>query len=303
MTYEAYYLFLGYLCSQLPWTCIFLLTQLWGVRLYCLTDYQTCSRVQKRMGDWCTHKTNDNKNYGYSFGYWYALYLTMNDDAYSVWIISTQESYEMLTKCKEEPQQMGCLQLIPKESLTVYERFGNYSNCWFKKRLVKINSVVPKPQQQIIVDKVKEHHDEYGHSVVYLHGPPGTGKSIVGILLANMYKSAYCNTLKLWQPSDTLYNLYSEVEPSATNPLILVFDEFDGPLSQIHAGIPANPKFTIQTRDKAGWNQILDEIHIGMYPNLILLLTSNKTPEEICEMDPSYIREGRVDLIFGLTQT
>jgi hypothetical protein len=72
-------------------------------------------------------------------------------------------------------------------------------------------------------------------------------------------------------------------------------------LAQIHAGIPANPKFIIQTRDKAGWNQILDEIHIGMYPNLILLLTSNKTPEEISEMDPSYIREGRVDLIFGLT--
>jgi hypothetical protein len=254
------------------------------------------------MGDWSTHKTNDNKNYGYSFGYWYVIHLSLNDDVYSVWIISTKESYEMLTKGKEENvQPIGCLPLIPKESLTVYERFGNYSTCWFKKRLVKINSIVPRPQQESIIDNIKIHYTEYGHSVVYLHGPPGTGKSIIGLLLANMYKSAYCNTLKLWQPGDTLYSLYSEVEPSPTNPLIVAFDEFDGPLAQIHAGIPANPKFIIQTRDKAGWNQILDEIHIGMYPNLILLLTSNKNPEQISEMDPSYIREGRVDLIFGLT--
>jgi len=298
--YEGYYLFLGYVFSQLPWACIFLITQLWGIRLYCLTDYQICSRVQKRMGDWCTHKTNNNKNYGYSFGYWYILHLNMSDDVYSVWIISTQESYENLTQNREEIPILGTLPAPLKESLTIYERFGTYANAWFKKRLIKINSIVPRPEQQVIIDRIKIHHDEYGHSVVYLHGPPGTGKSIIGILLANMYKSAYCNTLKLWQPGDNLNCLYSEVEPTATNPLILVFDEFDGPLKQIHVGIPANPKFLIQTRDKSGWNQILDEIHIGMYPNLILLLTSNKTPEEICEMDPSYIREGRVDLIFEL---
>jgi hypothetical protein len=43
---------------------------------------------------------------------------------------------------------------------------------------------------------------------------------------------------------------------------------------------------------------MLDEIHIGMYPHMILLLTSNKSPEFIRELDPSYIREGRVDLTF-----
>ena len=37
-----------------------------------------------------------------------------------------------------------------------------------------------------------------------------------------------------------------------------------------------------------------------MYPNTILLLTSNRGPEFVRALDPSYIREGRVDLILEL---
>jgi hypothetical protein len=45
---------------------------------------------------------------------------------------------------------------------------------------------------------------------------------------------------------------------------------------------------------------MLDEIQRGMYPNIILLLTSNKTPDFIRSLDPSYIRDGRVDLTFEM---
>ncbi len=299
--FEAYYIFLGYLCSQLPWTLIFLITQMWGIRLYYINDYNICTRIQKRVNGLCTHKMNNDKNYGYSIGYWYILNITQPDsETYSVWIIATQDSYNKLTLNMDEIIPFKNILTIPKESLTIYERAGNYSNCWFKKRLIKINSIQPRKNQEVIIDKIKEHHAENNHTVVYLHGPPGTGKSIIGVLLANAYKSVFCNTLKLWQPGDSLNTLYSEVEPTATCPLIIVFDEFDGPLTQMHNGISPHPKFLIQTRDKTGWNQLLDEIHIGIFPHVILLLTSNKDPSYICEMDPSYIREGRVDLIFKL---
>jgi hypothetical protein len=39
-----------------------------------------------------------------------------------------------------------------------------------------------------------------------------------------------------------------------------------------------------------------------MYPYLILILTTNKKPEFFKELDPSYIREGRVNLIFNNTE-
>jgi hypothetical protein len=300
---NTYYVFLGYVATQLPWVLIFLVTQLFDIRLYCLTERDICSRVQKRISDWSTHKTENNRGYGYSFGYWYLVSVNINKnsdgDNYNVYIISNKSSYEYLTKDSQEPQVYS-LYTVPRNDLKIYERCGSYCNSWFRQRTVKINSITARPEQETIIESIKSHHAKYNHTVVYLYGPPGSGKSIVGILLANSYKSAYCNTLKPWQPGDNLGSLYSDVEPTQSSPLILAFDEFDGPLIQIHTGIEPHPKFIIQTRDKTGWNQLLDEIHIGMYPNLILLLTSNKTPEFIRELDPSYIREGRVDLMFEL---
>jgi len=301
---NTFYLFLGYIATQVPWVLIFLITQIFDIQLYCLTERDICSRVQKRISDWSTHKTENNKGYGYSFGYWYFVSVSINKntdgDSYNVYIISNKSSYLNLTKNNEETQCLFDIIPIPKNDLKIYERTGSYSNSWFRQRTVKINSITPRPDQEVIIEKIKTHQTKYNHTVVYLYGPPGSGKSIIGILLANMYNSTYCNTLKTWQPGDSLGSLYSDVEPTVTSPLILAFDEFDGPLAQIHAGIEPHPKFIIQTREKAGWNQLLDEIHIGMYPNLILLLTSNRSPDYIREMDPSYIREGRVDLIFEL---
>ena len=42
---------------------------------------------------------------------------------------------------------------------------------------------------------------------------------------------------------------------------------------------------------------MFDQIDRGVYPFLIVVLTTNKTPEFIRSLDPSYIREGRVNLI------
>lgn len=218
-------------------------------------------------------------------------------------MIATEASYKSLLNGKSEAALEGFSLLkseINKTDITIFERIGSLSNPWYKKRTLKIKSMVPRPNQDVVIQKIKEHQAEHGHTVAYLYGLPGTGKSVIGILLANMYKSSYCNTLKPWQPGDNVGGLYSDVEPTADAPLILVFDEFDRPLQQINTGIKPHPKLPIQLADKTGWNQLLDEIHIGVYPNLILLLTSNTSPDLIREMDPSYIREGRVDLLIGM---
>jgi hypothetical protein len=57
----------------------------------------------------------------------------------------------------------------------------------------------------------------------------------------------------------------------------------------------------ISIGDKAGWNKFLDEIDRGMFPHLVLVLTSNRDPAFIRALDPSYIREGRVDLTFAVS--
>jgi hypothetical protein len=137
--------------------------------------------------------------------------------------------------------------------------------------------------------------------VVHIYGPPGTGKSMIGILVTNEFASSFCNTLKPWMPGDTLSCLLNEVEPTPQKPLILVFDEFDMVIYKIHIGIPIHKNVPTSVPDKAGWNHMLDSIQRGMYPNIILILTSNKNPEYINSLDTSYIRKGRVDLTFEMT--
>ena len=46
--------------------------------------------------------------------------------------------------------------------------------------------------------------------------------------------------------------------------------------------------------NKTTWNIFLDNIDFGHYPNLILIMCSNKTPKEINELDTSYLRTNRV---------
>ena len=220
-------------------------------------------------------------------------------DQYSVWLISTAASYEALIKGKEcSIVEVSDKSIVDqKTALTIYDRTGSFYNSYYKKRKINVTSITPRPDQETIIKTICNHQDAHDHTVVYLHGPPGKGKSLVGIILANAYKGSYCNTLKPWQPGDTISSLYAEVEPTKESPLILVFDEFDSALMRIHGDIEQHKNLPIQVSDKAGWNQMLDEIQLGMYPYLILLLTSNKSPEFIEALDPSYIREGRVNII------
>jgi hypothetical protein len=46
----------------------------------------------------------------------------------------------------------------------------------------------------------------------------------------------------------------------------------------------------------------MDEIGRGMFPHLILIMTSNRDPTFVNSLDDSYFREGRVDLIVAVNE-
>jgi hypothetical protein len=183
-----------------------------------------------------------------------------------------------------------------KEPLLVYERTGSFYNAWYRKRKVFLDKLVPRAEQEAILSQMEGLFKKQGHLVAYIHGPAGTGKSMLGVFLAQRLKGCLCNTLRPWQPGNTLAELYAEADISETKPLVLAMDEFDVALLNIHEGIESHKNLPILIQDKPGWNRFLDEIGRGMYPHVILLLTSNKPPEFIRQLDPSYIRAGRVDM-------
>ena len=303
------------LWASTPWVLVFLVTRLLGIHLYIIKDKDACLRVQKRLTN-STHIADGGKSYGLSVGRWYFASVDIQRSdygdsvTYNVWMIATAATYDRLTRESTEtcmsfsgplaPAAADAAPMVPepsKKSMAIYTRNGSFNNVYFRKRTVNMTSVVPRQDQTVILDTICEHQKRRGHTVVFLHGPAGTGKSMIGLLLAERMGASYCNTLKPWQPGDTLADLYAEADPSAERPLVVAMDEFDGALVAIHGGIPPNKYIPISVGDKAGWNKFLDEIDRGMFPHLMLVLTSNRDPAFIRALDPSYIREGRVDLI------
>jgi len=295
--------------STIPWVAVFILTQTIGIRLYVLKDKETCKALQKRLII-ASHTTDEGKSYGISIGRWYyasvSVYNSDHGDTYEIWMIATETSYKRLASPVEATLTLPviaepCVIPAPRQNITVYERTGSFYNPWFRRRIVGIDTVESRPEQSIIMDTIIQHFRGVGnHTSVLLYGPPGTGKSMIGILLAVKLGAVYCNTLRPWQPGDTLSELYIDTEPTQDKPLILVFDEVDSALVIIHAGIAPHKQIPILIPDKSGWNRFMDEIGRGMYPHLILLLTSNRSPQCIDSLDSSYIRNGRVDLRFAV---
>lgn len=288
--------------NDIPWTSIFLFTQLFGLRLYTLRRKEECQQIQKKLGAWCSHMAEDGKGYGYSFGHWYFLHVSVDSsdfgDKYTIWMIATEESYNKLTEVEHKSKKI-VEEAIPELSFDILQRHGSFNNPYYVKRKLKM-SIEPMPKQKIIMDEIQESYKRTGHYSVFIHGEPGTGKSMIPLLMANCVKGMYCSTFRPWMPGDTLSSLYTEAEPSETKPLIIAFDEIDSALVKIHEGILQHKSIPIPVSDKSGWNHMLDDIQRGLYPHLILILTSNKDTAFINEMDTSYLRERRIDKIFHL---
>lgn len=299
------YITVGYtLLNFLPWSMIFLLLRPFGLRYYKLVKAEECKVIQKKIGENFSQTTDNNKGFGYSCGYWFVLYLQVNmsdyNENYELYLLATESSYlKLVDHVMQEEKDTEVF--IEKPKIDIIERYGSYNNLWYKIRTIATPPIVERPEQKQLLDRIVSFHDTQKQSVIFLHGKPGIGKSMIGLLLANHYKGKYCDSFVPWEPNDTLVSIITESMPSKNKPLILVLEEIDIALERIHTGeIQPHKQFPILINDKASWNRFFDRIQRGLYPHVLILLTSNKSPQAICELDPAYLRENRVNLILEL---
>lgn len=301
----------NYLLGAFPWTVLFLFFQYIGIRVYHLRNKDHCRRIQKRLKGRSTYLLDNNESAGFCVGFWYVanIKVTKSDygDYFDIWLVTTEKNFNELVKpIKENLNILGTEEeaSIPKTEIpiTIYERAGTYSGSYFNKRTLNISEheFCPRPKQQEIIEKIINHYHSKKFAVAFLHGEPGTGKSIIGLLMAKALRCSYCNTLQPWVPGDNISNIYNEIEPSENNPLVLVFDEIDIAMEKIHQGIPLHMNIPISVPDKTGWNRMMDNINWGLYPYVILLFISNKPAEFFDHLDPAYMRPGRINLSFQL---
>lgn len=293
------------LVTCIPWSLIFLFTQTIGIHFYMIKKREECSSIQKKLGA-CSQITDGGKGSGYSIGYWYIAHVSSsNMDDTCIWLIATKESYEALSKEKEIAisfpfqSEDGKTKNKNQKPFSVVDRYGSNMNPYFRPRNLTL-SVRPRPIQQTIIDDIRVLLQKKKSAVILLHGPPNVGKTMVSLIAANEFSGIYCNNLSPWEPGDTIVGIYTDFEISEKNPLILAFDEVDSAIEQIHVGIQPHKDTKIKVRNKAGWNKMFDEIQKGFYPDLVVIMTTNRSPEFFDSLDPSYMASHRVDKIYRI---
>lgn len=283
------------------WTIPLLMGTVFRFQLYLIKDVKNVNTLLNKLPKRASIIT-DGKLRGWIIGMWYIGYICDVEGSgreqstkTNIYIWTNKSFYEKITTTEIDKNE---------NFIKYYERVGNFFCPRYHMRKLSVDRFNPWPKQERIIESIIEEYRNLNNLsktvVSILYGEPGSGKSMIPILLAKKMNGSYCDTFDPTRPGDLLSDIYTTVFPSMENPLILVLEEIDIIIDKIHKGIENHKHIPRTVNDKSSWNQFLDRFDRGYYPYLILIMTSNKSPKYIKDIDPSYIRKGRVDISFNI---
>jgi len=186
--------------------------------------------------------------------------------------------------------------------ILMYSRQGpSFSSTYYDRRFIRVDHE-PYEFQTKIISEITTFYEKNDKCVCVFSGPPKSCKSYTALLINKYYskkgqESKFCDTFDPVEPGDDFLALYSRTGNSKTSPLVVLLEEFDSVLSKL-GSIEHHQQSRIMMRTKRDWNMFLDRFDRGLYRHVILIMSTNKTLDELKEFDPSFLRPGRVDLTF-----
>jgi hypothetical protein len=203
-----------------------------------------------------------------------------------------------------------------------------------------------KPNQERIIQLIMENYFSFAEKrihyslSVFISGPIGIGKSCIPFLLAKKIGSdcsliRYEHSSKLsitgtymdcqnqksrkQQHNNNNHNSMNKTTMISKDPIILVIDEVDFLFEKFEipytsssssSAFPSLKDKIHQSKlcsmDRQKWNGFLDDFDRGLFPNCILIMTSNLSKEEIDLKFPStngsLLRPGRIHLMEHLLE-
>jgi hypothetical protein len=315
-------LFLLIPASSILWSIFFLLPSIFRVKIHKITGNKL-TQFQKYIS--YSSIQNNDEPFGWFIGKYFIGYIQRITDNHSsqkeMYVLTSEKQLKKYVSIKDNDNDsdgneetgnellgLTCSDAETTYCIDIYDREGSFWALQYIKYQYYPLDYEIRQNQQCALDAMMQTYNAKKHCVSLLHGPPGTGKSIVAILLAKHLISlgkevSFVDSFKPWEPNDTFSTLYHHISPTKHKPLIVVIEEIDTVIAKIHEPADASSSMKkshqhlpIMISNKCDWNSFLDKFDRRRYVHVFLILTANNSAEFFDALDPSYMRSGRVDV-------
>lgn len=247
------------------------------------------------------------------FGYYYDT--TKNSDTSTeVTLFTSNNHFKELMNKSVIPCESLCLtQNIPSTEkyktthpIDIWNRYGSYTGLYYQKIKVDVSQIAPLGCQEYIVNDIVQKYKERNRLICFIHGTTGTGKSTIGLLIAKEMRGSYCHDFNPTEPGDSFKTFLRDTQTyendtlqSSSGPIVFVMEEVDTMINNItNDNIFRHKNIMTSVYNKTTFNSFLDDM--VFHKNIILIMTSNTSKEKIDQIDPSYLRQGRVNTYYKM---
>ena len=161
----------------------------------------------------------------------------------------------------------------------------------FLSEMISIPKGAPSIEQEKILSSIRlERQNNEGPTILFISGPSGTGKSSMALFLAFEYGLDYIP----WSLKNPGCVINQAFEQAGDKGAVIAFEEIDDVIiPAFNGGIKVDSDCAKQDiLTKSDWNSLMDRINRMANKNLIFVLTSNYSSEELiqkCGGDTSFL--------------
>jgi hypothetical protein len=239
--------------------------------------------------------------------------LSRYDEDCKIYLVTSSTTYKQLIEDKTVDFTPTVLSdetpLIKKNpvdvsKIKVFIREGLFKSFYYSSIMLDMTHIIPIGDQEKIMNSCIDVYSSKGRATIFIHGVSNAGKSSIGYLLAKQLDGYFCNSFNPTDPGDRFSTVLNEMKNRdyEEKPVIIVLEEVDDIIKTFHGSIvPQNRDMPILVRNKLTWTTFLD--NMVFWKNVIFIMTSNTSKEDIDLLDPAYLGKGRVHASFQMMKS